>query len=63
MQIKLGSDPADKRRVDFHGNAKDGIFVELVDKNGMTNFSKQISETERLHLIDTLTRTDNGKAV
>lgn len=63
MQIKLGSNPMDKSRVDFHGNTTEGVFIELVDQNGMTFLSKQISETERLQLIDTLTRKDNGKAV
>lgn len=63
MQIPLGNQTTDKRRVDFYGNAIEGVSIELVDEKGMTYFSKPISETERLRLIDTLTRTDNGKAV
>lgn len=63
MQIPLGDNTTDRSRVDFYGNAKEGVSIELVDKKGMTYFSRQISETERLLLIDTLTRTDNGKAV
>ncbi|MGX1195757.1 hypothetical protein [Metabacillus sp. SLBN-84] len=63
MQIHLGKNEADKRRVDFYGNAVEGVFVELVNDKGVTYFSKQITETERARLIETLTRTDNGRAV
>jgi hypothetical protein len=63
MQIHLGNGTTDNRRVDFFGNAKEGVFIELVDKTGLTYFSKRITESERLLLIETLTRKDNGKAV
>lgn len=63
MQIHLGNRTTDKRRVDFCGNTKEGVSIELVDKTGLTYFSKRITETERLILIETLTRQDNGKSV
>ncbi|ASA22606.1 hypothetical protein [Paenibacillus donghaensis] len=59
MQIPMG----DNRRVDFYGNAKDGVYVELVDDNGITFVSREIDEDERLLLIETLTRVDNGRSV
>ena len=59
MQIHLGNSTIDKRRVDFYCNTSDGIFIELVNENGMTYFSKQISETERLRLIETLIKNNN----
>jgi hypothetical protein len=59
MQIPMGSN----RRVDFYGNAKDGVHVEMVNDKGETFVSRKLSEEQRLLLIDTLTRSDNGKAV
>lgn len=58
MQIQLSVKSNDRRRVDFHGNAKEGVWVELVGVEGVTYFSKQITEQERLHLINTLTRIE-----
>ena len=63
MQIHIGDKKKDNRRVDFHGNSVEGIHIELVDEKGITYFSKQITETERMQLVDTLIRTDNGRAV
>ena len=63
MQIPLGNNTTDRSRLDVYGNTLEGVFIELVDKEGRTYVSKQISETERLLLIDTLTRTDDGNAV
>ncbi|PLS18973.1 hypothetical protein CVD28_00805 [Bacillus sp. M6-12] len=59
MQIPMGNN----RRVDFYGNSKDGIHVEMVNEQGITYISKNLTEEERLQLIHTLTRTDNGRAV
>lgn len=59
MQIPLG----EGRRVDFHGNAKDGVYVERVNEDGMTVESRRLTDQERLRLLDTLTRMDNGRAV
>lgn|GEM_PF-5016927 len=59
MQILMGSN----RRVDFYGNAKDGVHVEMVNDKGETFVSRRLSEEQRLNLIETLTRMDNGKAV
>lgn len=63
MQIYIGDKQRDDRRIDFHGNSVDGIHVELANEQGVTYFSKQLTETERLQLIDTLTRANNGRAV
>ena len=63
MQIPLGNNTADRSRLDVYGNTLEGVFIELVDKEGRTYVSKQISETERLSLIDTLTRTDGQRCL
>lgn len=59
MQIPIGSN----RRVDFYGNAKDGVHVEIVNEKGETFVSRKLNEEQRLLLIDTLTRLDYGRAV
>lgn len=51
------------RRVDFYGNSKDGVYVEMVNKQGMTYDSRLLTEEERVALIHQLTRQDNGRAV
>lgn len=63
MQIRLSDSALDRRRIDFHGNSVDGVFVQLVDREGFTHLTKELTEEERLRLIDTLTRKDNGRAV
>lgn len=59
MQIRMGND----RRVDFYGNAKDGVHIEMVNDKGRTYVSRQLNEEERVSLINQLTRQDNGRAV
>lgn len=59
MQIPMGSN----RRVDFYGNAKDGVHVEMVNDKGETFVSRRLSEEQRLKLIETLMRLNDGKAV
>ncbi|OMD76850.1 hypothetical protein [Paenibacillus odorifer] len=59
MQIPMGSN----RRIDFYGNAKDGVHVEMVNEKGETFVSRKLNDEQRLLLIDTLTRSDNGRAV
>lgn len=59
MQIPMGRN----RRVDFYGNAKEGVHVEMVNDKGETFVSRKLNEEQRLLLIDTLTRLDNGRAV
>lgn len=61
MQIRVGA--VGNRRVDFYGNSIEGIYIELVNDQGETYHSQKITEEERLRLIDTLTRKDNGKSV
>lgn len=61
MQIRIGVTGI--RRVDFYGNVIEGINIELVNELGETYHSQKITEEERLSLIDTLTRKDNGRAV
>lgn len=58
MQIRMGT-----RRVDFYGNKVSGVRVELVGSDGVTFLSRKLSEEERIRLVDTLTRSDNGSSV
>lgn len=59
MQIPMGNN----RRVDFYGNAKDGVHIEMVNDKGVTYVSRELTEKERMYLIYQLTRMDNGRAV
>lgn len=59
MQIPMG----DSRRVDFYGNAKDGVYIQMVDERGITYCSRRLFEEERMTLIHQLSRKDDGRAV
>lgn len=62
MQIKMV--PArGVRRVDFHGNAKEGVWIELVDLDGVTRHSQPLDDEEVAQLTNVLTREDSGRAV
>lgn len=63
IQIHIGNEKKDRRRIDFFGNSIEGVYVELINQQGVTYFSQKITDQERLRLIDTLTRKDNGGAV
>lgn len=59
MQIPMQN----RRRVDFYGNSKDGVYIEITDDTGLTIDSRLLTEEERMDLIYQLTRRDNGRAV
>lgn len=59
MQIPMGNN----RRVDLYGNAKDGVYIEMVNDKGITYVQKKLSEEERLSLVEKLTSMGNGRAV
>lgn len=63
MQIDIRAHKNDRRRVDFYGDTTEGIYIQLVNEEGQTYYTQELSELERQHLIDVLTRKDCGNAV